>query len=360
MRSWEECLFLEGKIEIANHFISGKTLLIVGLGFDPRACRFAEILMNTDQSLTVCAINYHEVSIHDNQKKQMLSENNWKKLQDICQKCRLIRNDIPMYKRDGMKKTLIISENVRAVINKEYIEGYDNIVIDISAMPRGVSFSIIKRLTEIKKTTQKICIAICENSKYDDSINPVIVEESAEYLQGFNTFSMSLVQEESETVWFPVLGKDDAEALRIISDFLKPIEICPVVPFPSIDVRRGEKMIRSSGEVLFRERNVEKRNIIYIPENDPRLVYQKLFDTVKYYEKAFKIDQDRAIQYAFSSESSKLIDIGVLLALLSLNELRIKAGIVIVENQGYKPIGDYDMTDERLYCLCLDENIFEW
>lgn len=359
MNSWEECLFLKGENDISNHFTHGRTMLIMGLGFDPRACRFAEIMTNAKQSLTVCAVNYHESSIQDDQKKQTYSEKNWERIQEVCKKNKLIRTDIPMYKRDGTKKTLIISENVRTVINQGFIEGYDNIVIDVSAMPRGVSFSIIKRLIEIR-TNQRICIAICENSKYDDDINPVIVEESAEYLPGFNTFSMSLEQEESETIWFPVLGMDDDEALRIISGFLKPIEICPVVPFPSIDIRRGERMIRASGDVLFRERNVEKRNIIYIPENDPRLVYQKLFDTVKYYEKAFTIDQNRTIQYAFSSESSKLIDVGVLLAILSLNEKSIKTGIVVVENQGYKPIRDYDMTDEVLYCLCLNDNIFDW
>ena len=53
-------------------------------------------------------------------------------------------------------------------------------------------------------------------------IVPVIVEESAEYLPGFNTFSMSLEQDESETIWFPVLGMSDTGTLKIISDYIKP------------------------------------------------------------------------------------------------------------------------------------------
>ena len=105
---------------------------------------------------------------------------------------------------------------------------------------------------------------------------------------------------------------------------------------------------------------MEKRNIIYVPENHPLWVYQKLYDTVRYYEKALHIDQDRVIKYAFSSQSSKLIDIGVLLAIMDLAREGIKAGIVVVENQGYQAENTYPEKDEELYCLCLDDSIFVW
>ena len=214
----------------------------------------------------------------------------------------------------------------------------------------------------IKGETQKLCVAVCENSKFDDRIRPVIVDESAEYLPGFNTFSMLLEQDDGETVWFPVLGLDDVTAFHIIDNYLKPIEICPVIPFPSKDIQRGERILRSCGEALFRERHVEKRNIIYVPENYPLWVYQKLYDTVRYYEKALHIDQNsnRVIKYAFSSQSSKLIDIGVLLAIMDLVREGIKAGIVVVENQGYQAEDPYPKEDEELYCLCLNDSIFAW
>ena len=256
----------------------------------------------------------------------------------------------------------MISESVRAQFSREFISGYQTIVIDVSAMPRGVGYSIIKRLIDIKGETQKLCVAVCENSKFDDRIRPVIVDESAEYLPGFNTFSMLLEQDDGETVWFPVLGLDDVTAFHIIDNYLKPIEICPVIPFPSKDIQRGERILRSCGEALFRERNVEKRNIIYVPENYPLWVYQKLYDTVRYYEKALHIDQNsnRVIKYAFSSQSSKLIDIGVLLAIMDLVREGIKAGIVVVENQGYQAEDPYPKEDEELYCLCLNDSIFAW
>lgn len=361
MKTWEESLFLEGKEGIIEYF-QGKerVLLILGRGFDPRACRIVDTLVKTVSSLTACLVDYNEKGIGDDTKNESRSRKNYEEIRRICHNVTFIERQVPMYQGNGTRKNLVISESVRSAFYKEFLKNYKTIVVDVSAMPRGVGFSILKRLIDIKSGSQNLCIAVCENSKCDDQIKPVIVDESAEYLPGFNTFSMSLEQDNGETVWFPVLGPDDATAFKIIDNYLKPIEICPVVPFPSKDIRRGEKILRSCGEVLFRERNVEKRNIIYVPENYPLWVYQKLYDTVLYYEKAFHIDQSRVIKYAFSSQSSKLIDIGVLLAITDLAKKDIKAGIVVVENQGYHLDEVYQEDNEDLYCLCLDDSIFAW
>lgn len=361
MSDWNECLFLEGKEKIIKHFYNKRALLFVGLGFDPRVCSIADMFIRSDVSLSICALDYNEVGIQENTGIRR-SEGNWKTLNSLCDEynINLSRLNIPMYKKTGIKGTLVISESVRANVNTEIIKGFNTIIIDISAMPKGVSFSLIKQLLRIKEKEQKISIVICENSKYDDSIISKIGEEAAEYLPGFNTFSLMMEQDEHETVWLPLLGMDDSHAIRIIANFIKPIEICPVIPFPSIDIRRGEKMLRVCGEVLFRERGVEKRNIIYVPENDPRLVSQKLINTIKYYKEAFHLREGTGIQYVFSSSSSKLIDIGLLLSILSLNKEGIDTGIVIVEKQGYKLTADYSMAEEMYYCLCLNEKIYEW
>lgn len=363
MNTWKDSLFLEGKRKIVEYFQGQEqVLLILGHGFDPRACKVAEALTEAAPSLTVCLVDYNETGTGKDTKNESRSRKNHEDILKICRSVALLERQIPMYRGDGLKKRLVISESVRAQFSREFISGYQTIVIDVSAMPRGVGYSIIKRLIDIKGETQKLCVAVCENSKFDDRIRPVIVDESAEYLPGFNTFSMLLEQDDGETVWFPVLGLDDVTAFHIIDNYLKPIEICPVIPFPSKDIQRGERILRSCGEALFRERHVEKRNIIYVPENYPLWVYQKLYDTVRYYEKALHIDQNsnRVIKYAFSSQSSKLIDIGVLLAIMDLVREGIKAGIVVVENQGYQAEDPYPKEDEELYCLCLDDSIFAW
>ena len=229
-------------------------------------------------------------------------------------------------------------------------------------MPRAVVFSLIKWMLRIKIDGQKLYIIVCENSEWDEKINPIIVEESAEYLQGFNTFSMSQDNSNEQTIWIPMLGMNEENAFSIIYDFLDPIEICPVVPFPSTDIHRGEAILRAYGEELFRIHNVDKRNIIYVPENHPILIYQKLFNTVVYYQKALAREnrQGEGYKYAFSSQSSKLIDLGMLLAILCLEEKGIKAGIVVVGHQGYTSKDEYSEENNKMYCLCMDDEKLGW
>lgn len=108
------------------------------------------------------------------------------------------------------------------------------------------------------------------------------------------------------------------------------------------------------------EHAVDKRNVIYVPENYPKLIYRKLYETVVYYNKALSIDSEKPVKFAFSSQSSKLMDIGMLLTVLALLKKKIKVSIVIVENHGYSGETTYDINGEKLYALCLDESEFDW
>lgn len=363
MDTWDKSLFLKNSEEILRFFNKkDEILMIIGKGFDPRACKAIKML--NDHKIKIAklwVIDYNEnLKGSDNSGNISRSNSNLSLLNDISKNIDKDYVNMPTYKRENEKNVLIISEKVRELIVKKSIANYSNIVVDISAMPRTVSFSIIKRLIDIKNESQKLYIIVCENSDCDDKIKPVIVEGSAEYLQGFNTFSLTMQSDADDTIWLPVLGINEKEAFNIIADFLKPIEVCPIVPFPSTQVKRSEIILRDFGQILFQEREIEKRNIIYVPENYPLIVYKKLCDTAKYYEKALNNDNKRNIRYAFSSQSSKLIDIGILLTVITLNKQQIKAGVVIVENQGYALTDDYDENKDQMYCICLNDTEFNW
>lgn len=364
MKLWNDCLFLDNPDKILDYFVSkDNSLLILGKGFDPRACTILERLKPAMPELSVWLIDYNDRAKKDDGGNESRSEKNYKHLLDICDGVVNQEVMVPLYGGNENERTLVISESVRNVFASEKLHDYKHVLIDVSAMPRGVSFSIIKRILDIKSLEQNIYILVCENSECDDKIKPVLGEESAEYLPGFNTFSMSMESDNDENIiWLPILGMNEEAAFGIIDNYLNPVEICPVVPFPSKDIRRGENILRCYGQPIFRENSVEKRNIIYVPENHPILVYQKLYDTVKYYEKALNISEGngKTMKYAFSSQSSKLIDIGVLLAIINLNKDNIKTGMVVVENQGYILREEYDKENERMYCLCLNDNEFNW
>lgn len=357
-----ELLFLEGN-EIVGDFFEKKEnlLLILGKGFDPRACKVLKLLKSRNVCLTTWLIDYNEkLGYSDSQKNESRSNKNQEQFEILCENSVKEVINAPSYKVESGKRRLVISESVRIFLTKKKIELFDNIIVDLSAMPRAVGFSIIKRILDIKNGSQKVYLIVCENSECDNKIKPKIVDESAEYLQGFNTFSMLSEADDDETIWFPALGMNEKGAFDIIYDYIRPMEICPIVPFPAMDVRRSENILRQFGTVLFKEREIEKRNIIYVPEYVPAIVAEKLYNTVKYYEKALNNEGTRDIRYAFSSQSSKLIDMGILLAVIELAKEGIKTGIVIVENQGYESPDEYDESKEKIYCLCLNECEFDW
>lgn len=363
MKKWDECLFLNGEESIKDYFNGAENVLfILGKGFDPRTCTILEKMSLIINDLTVWIVDYKDKSIRENETNISRSNSNYERMLEICKSFNMRELLVPQYEGYASKKTLIVSESVRNSFKKEELTSFKKIIIDISAMPRGLGFSIIKRLIDLNFEEQQIYVMVCENSECDDKIKPVIANESAEYLPGFNTFSMSLEASNDETIWLPVLGMNEEAAFKIIAEYIKPVEICPIVPFPAMNIRRGENILRSYGETLFRENDVEKRNIIYVPENNPLLVYKKLYETVKYYEKALNANpqKKRAIKYAFSSQSSKLIDIGVLLAIINLHNDKIKTGIIIVENQGYSLTEEYNKENEKIYCLCLNKNELDW
>lgn len=360
MACWDDILFLEGKENIIGHLkLKQHLFLILGKGFDLRACRMLETFHENDIDVTVCLLNYNDETMQSDPANEQKSADNYEKIKKLAG-MKLIEVDAPQYSGTSEKRTLIISETVRKVLTKELLAVYNNVLIDISAMPRSVSFSVIKRVLDIKKSFQKAYILVCENSEYDAKIRPKMLEESAQYLTGFNTFSMDMESEEGMTIWLPSLEINGRHMFEPISNFLKPVEICPIVPFPAVNIRKSENILREYGDIIFKTHAVDKRNVIYVPENYPKLIYRKLYETVVYYNKALSIDSEKPVKFAFSSQSSKLMDIGMLLTVLALLKKRIKVSIVIVENHGYTGETTYDINGEKLYALCLDESEFDW
>ncbi len=359
----DDLLFIQGSDELVDFFKDKDNLLIVmGKGFDPRSCKIIETLSNNDVIFNVLLVDYNEqLTTGDSAKEKSRSEKNFKEFQKLCESIPYEELQVPSYKSENdSKRLLVISESVRSAFKKSLIENYDHILLDFSALPRAVAFSIAKHLWDTKEEHQKLYLLACENSEYDDYIIPKINEGTAEFLQGFNAFAMTMESENDETIWFPFLGDNEQAAFDIISKYLKPIEICPVVPFPSKNIKRSKVLLRKYGQKLFKEQNIEKRNIIYVPECQPLLNAKKLINTVKYYERALNFDNNRHIHYAFSAHSSKLMDIGLLLSVMTLLQHGRKVGIVVVDNKGYEVEKDnsYEKQKDELYCVCLDYSKF--
>jgi hypothetical protein len=139
--------------------------------------------------------------------------------------------------------------------------------------------------------------------------------------------------EDMPRVWAPVLGEQQSEALKLIEQKARVLdnvpEICPVLPFPALDPRRGDRLLLEY-RGLFDSWRVDSRNIIYASEHNPFDVYRQLCALYDRYSRA--LQPLRGAKMIISAHSSKLLSLGALLAACD----RPEVAVAYVQSQGYQ------------------------
>lgn len=66
-------------------------------------------------------------------------------------------------------------------------------------------------------------------------------------------------------------------------------EICPVLPSPSRDPRRGDRLLMEFKGPLFDTRETPFTNVLYAHEGDPFEAYRQLLGTKKRYRRSLSV-----------------------------------------------------------------------
>ncbi len=349
---WEDCVSLKNN-DIIEYYKNkkGKYLYFIGKGFDPRMCEGISLTLRANKDVMVYLLEYEEGKNSSSHNYAIYVQDNYKTLQSLTENIQELKIEAAL-----SRLPIFLKKN----LSKEFFKGYDRIIVDISSMPQIISFNLIKHIIQNCEDDFKIDIITCENSAFDDVIIPTGLDETANYLNGFSMFSMEMESEEdSFTVWLPLLGKNCKDELEKIYQFISPNEICPVLPFPSEDAKKSDEILSAVGELLFTSFEVEKRNILYIPENNVIQAYKKLCSTVEYYNETLNIIGKT--KFIFTIGSSKLIGIGALLANMEISKHGINTSFAMVENDGYIFSATcYEPTKSNIYCVCLNDSIYDW
>lgn len=358
--TWENSIILKNEMfkeHIAEKNSDYNILYLLGKGFDPRMCKGIKLLSDIGKKIEVMLIQFYESDKSTSHEYVSEMNINYEYLRNIDFKITEI--DIKIWNSINERKTSVVFSEIIKKCKAEIFNVYDEIIIDISSMPRSVSFNLIKTILRRKDERQKISIVVCENSDFDDNIIITNEFETANYLNGFDVFSMGMEsQSDAFVVWLPILGKNSYSALEKIHMFLKPDEICPVLPFPSKNARRSDEILLEYRELLGNQFYIEKRNIIYVPEFNPIQAYIKFCNIIEHYRNILDILGDT--KFMFSVQSSKLMDLGALLSVLELQNKEFNVGFAIVENEGYQMNKDsYNSSKNDVYYIKLMENFLE-
>ena len=344
---WDPYVFANDKkvLELwANHF-SGpdhKVLFILGKGFDVRMNIGIQGLMETCPSINLDCwlVQFDEGITSSSHKYERYANENFEQLKVILSGHPIDIKTISLWSaKDKGKRSRVGDRQAAAILERfDQIENYSDIIIDISALPRGVYFSLIGKFLKTidfyaKEKPINLMITVAENALMDSKIQEKEVDDDIGYLQGFGG-NLELTSELDEpTIWFPILGEDKIKHLGKAFSHIMPDEICPILPFPSKDPRRSDSLIIDYHKWLFDELNIQSQNLMYVPEQNPFDAYVRLTKAIRnFYNSLSSLNGCKVVVSTFSS---KLLSIGTLLTAYELME-DIGVGVLNVDSQGYE------------------------
>ena len=315
-----------------------KVLYVLGLGFDPRTLSCFEIIFqNKGESSIGCLVIEYKNDFEIKEPMSSLLKSNNSDLEKL----------VP--KKDWNLKTVEIKSSVDysmsvdivTKLKKEDFDAYTDIVIDISAMPNGIYFPLIKTILdwiqskEIKSDEKMINlhIVVAENAEFDARMSTKRMNDKVTLMYKFRRNLESEAKKKLEKVWIPVLGEDQIDSLYKLNEAIAPKDSCPVFPIPSIDPDRAKNLLVEYREMLVDTLDIETGNFIYSNEQNPFETFRQIYDTAKHYYEIF--NELDGCNIVITPMSSKLLCFGSFLAAYVLFSEKKDVGIVHIENQTY-------------------------
>jgi hypothetical protein len=326
-------------------------LFILGLGFDPRMCNGLEALsMMGGKGKRDCVVI--ELDEGPNSPSLIYAnfiDGNKRRLANLFGEGSKISKNVPMWSRDDRR---IGSQNAANVFNGlNDFAGYTDLIIDVSAMPRGIYFPLIGKILYLIDSsepntaeTPNVHVIVSENAELDSKIIDQGIDEDASYMPKFTGRLDAESASNSAKIWIPILGEEQKRQLELIYDLVLPDEICPMLPMPSVNPRRTDDLLLEYREFLFDRLNVDKMNFIYVAEQNPFQVYREIHRAVLHYNRS--LNPLGGCRVIISALSSKLLSMGALLAAYELKNHEPGVGIAHVETQGYRIEGVLDIEKE--------------
>lgn len=319
-------------------------LFVLGAGFDARMCDGVDKLLSFggEGARDVALLCFDEGADSHSHSYVEQREANLERLAQLVEGRGTIgRRTIAMFSDEGRRI------GARKIVEefRSYAEFrcYTDIVVDISALPRGLYMPLLAKLIALFDVEENagehrnLHVIVSHSSATDGSIVEEGLEESASYLFGFAAASLESDSTSSQPkIWIPVLGKRQKLQLEKIHSLVSPDEVCPLLPSPSQDPREGDSLAIEYRDMLFDQLRVEPRNIIYAAESNPFEVYRQLMRSIMHYQQA--LGPLGGCKVALSAMSSKLASIGVMLAAYELGrrDPKVVVGVAHVESQGYR------------------------
>jgi hypothetical protein len=336
-----------------------RILFILGHGFDSRMCLGLEAVLASGQTTAcdVLLLVFDEGPESASRAHADSRDANEQRLNAVVATsgAKVQRRQLQLVSDDGRR---IGGRNVARQFGPADFASYTDVIVDVSALPRGLYFPLLAKLLTVVDAmardgdVRNLHVMVSHSPELDAAIQDEGVDEDATFLHGFSAaeFEREATRDQPR-VWLPVLGSSQRIQLERILSLVAPDEICPVLPSPARNPRTSDDLILEYRELLFDRLRVEPRNIIYASESNPFEVYRQIVRSVSHYRRA--LGPLSGCKAVLSAMSSKLASVGALLAAYELRSGSDKSdvGVAHVEAHGYVLRADVEPVACTLYAL---------
>ena len=324
---WEFCIDHYGDAVsefFKQHFSEGhrKCLFIGSAGFDPRSniivkklCPFIDkrihiILIREKRSSSDA-----ERQSSSDEELVKRAEGNIAEARDLYSQTEVLGIDI-FAEAEAVVGGINISKSMEKSMKTKDITQYTDIVIDLSALSIGVSFPLVKYIYQWASDAEKLVnihLTVTSNDELDSYISSALADCATD-VRGFSIPNL-LGEGEKAKLWLPLMSTGKKGVLSKIYDNEKPHDVCPIFPFPSKELRKGDKLAAIDFiEELESDWEVDPRNFLYADEKRPLDIYRTIMRINKQRKSVFETFGGSML--ILSPLGSRMPAIGMLIAAL--------------------------------------------
>lgn len=223
-----------------------------------------------------------------------------------------------------------------------HVNSQTDIILDVSSLPRVIYLALLTgllhRLVPDKTKSNALYaqgvnlqVLVAEDAALDSLIRSEDPSNDLIFIPGYSIALHAESFQEKPLVWFPVLGENRVSQLQKVMTSAIPTnaEICPILPQPSGDPRRADRLLIEYRQPLFDMRETPTANVLYAHEAHPFEAYRQLLGAMTRYRDSLKIMG--GCRLVVTPLGSKLITLGVGLACFEMRPAEMTAdyGIAI-------------------------------
>ena len=318
-------------------------LLIGGRGFDPRTTKGPQAIANARFPIE----SYYLIRLTrpfdpPERPRNPTAAANETELKTLFGDDLVHVRDIPVLDETG---TLVGFPHIRNLFSDwNWLAKFTDVIVDITAFPTSISFPLLHILLQISDDQQhwhsgtfNLHCVVCENADIDERITSE-GGDVASFIDPFGSRQTLTSEADRMTIWAPVLGEREYQALDKIHTALSPVEVIPFLPSPSRKPRRGDELVSEYRSLLFGSWGVNPRGFVYVDERDPFDIYREIVGLADDNSKSLELIGNA--NTVVSAHSSKLLSLGVLLAAFERN-----LAVAHVEPTGYQTPEMLDDSD---------------